>query len=31
VLDVDSTQFDAFDADDQAGLEAICRDLLTLA
>lgn len=30
VLDVDSTQFDAFDAIDQAGLEAICRDLLTL-
>jgi GAF domain-containing protein len=29
VLDVDSTQFDAFDADDQAGLEAICADLLT--
>lgn len=29
VLDVDSTQFDAFDAVDQAGLEAICRDLLT--
>jgi len=31
VLDVDSTQFDAFDAIDQAGLEAICGDLLTLA
>jgi GAF domain-containing protein len=31
VMDVDSTQFDAFDADDQSGLEAICRDLLTLA
>jgi GAF domain-containing protein len=30
VLDVDSTQFDAFDAADQAGLEAICGDLLTL-
>lgn len=29
VLDVDSTQFDAFDAIDQAGLEAICADLLT--
>ncbi|MFT3727757.1 MAG: GAF domain-containing protein [Terricaulis sp.] len=29
VLDVDSTQFDAFDAEDQAGLEAICADLLT--
>ena len=29
VLDIDSTQFDAFDADDQAGLEAICADLLT--
>ena len=29
VLDVDSTQFNAFDADDQAGLEAICADLLT--
>jgi GAF domain-containing protein len=28
VLDVDSTQFDAFDAVDQAGLEAICGDLL---
>lgn len=31
VLDVDSTQFNAFDAIDQAGLEAICRDLLTAA
>jgi L-methionine (R)-S-oxide reductase len=31
VLDVDSTQFNAFDAVDQAGLEAICGDLLTLA
>lgn len=31
VLDVDSTQFAAFDAEDQAGLEAICADLLTLA
>ncbi|MEZ5996918.1 MAG: GAF domain-containing protein [Hyphomonadaceae bacterium] len=30
VLDVDSTDFDAFDALDQAGLEAICADLLTL-
>lgn len=30
VLDVDSTQFDAFDAIDQAGLVAICADLLTL-
>jgi GAF domain-containing protein len=29
VLDVDSTQFSAFDAVDQAGLEAICSDLLT--
>lgn len=29
VLDVDSTQFGAFDAIDQAGLEAICSDLLT--
>ncbi len=28
VLDVDSTAFDAFDAVDQAGLEAICADLL---
>jgi len=31
VLDVDSTEFNAFDAIDQAGLEAICADLLTLA
>lgn len=31
VLDVDSTHFDAFDAIDQAGLEAICADLLTTA
>lgn len=30
VLDVDSTSFDAFDAEDQAGLEAICADLLTV-
>ncbi|MCR6644236.1 MAG: GAF domain-containing protein [Terricaulis sp.] len=30
VLDVDSTAFAAFDAADQAGLEAICADLLTL-
>jgi L-methionine (R)-S-oxide reductase len=30
VLDVDSTLFGAFDEVDQAGLEAICRDLLTL-
>lgn len=29
VLDIDATQFDAFDGDDQAGLEAICADLLT--
>ena len=29
VLDVDSTQFAAFDAIDQASLEAICADLLT--
>jgi L-methionine (R)-S-oxide reductase len=29
VLDVDSTQRAAFDTDDQAGLEAICADLLT--
>jgi len=28
VLDVDSTSFAAFDSDDQAGLETICRDLL---
>lgn len=31
VLDVDSTEFNAFDEADQAGLEAICADLLTLA
>jgi len=30
VLDVDSTQFDAFDETDQRGLEAICADLLTI-
>jgi GAF domain-containing protein len=30
VLDVDSTEFAAFDAEDQAGLEAICGDLLTI-
>lgn len=30
VLDVDSTMFDAFDAVDKSGLEAICGDLLTL-
>lgn len=30
VLDVDSTAFNAFDDIDQAGLEAICADLLTL-
>jgi L-methionine (R)-S-oxide reductase len=29
VLDVDSTQLDAFDAVDKVGLEAICGDLLT--
>ena len=29
VLDVDSTQFGAFDSEDQAGLEAICAELLT--
>ncbi len=28
VLDIDSTQKNAFDATDQAGLEAICTDLL---
>ena len=28
VLDIDSTQFNAFDAVDQAGLESICADLL---
>ncbi len=31
VLDVDSEQFDAFDEIDQAGLEAICADLLTVS
>ncbi len=30
VLDIDSTQFDAFDETDLRGLEAICADLLTL-
>ena len=30
VLDVDSTEFDAFDAADQTGLEAICGTLLTV-
>ena len=30
VLDVDSTAFAAFDLEDKAGLEAICRDLLTV-
>ncbi|MFS2318404.1 GAF domain-containing protein [Maricaulis sp. D1M11] len=30
VLDVDSTEFGAFDLDDKAGLEAICADLLTI-
>ncbi len=29
VLDVDSAELDAFDAEDQAGLEAICEALLT--
>lgn len=29
VLDVDSTEFDAFDEEDRAGLEAICEILLT--
>ena len=29
VLDVDSTEFDAFDDEDRAGLEAICEILLT--
>lgn len=29
ILDVDSTEFNAFDAIDQKGLEAICADLLT--
>ena len=28
VLDVDSTKLDSFDADDQAGLEVICKTLL---
>lgn len=31
VLDVDSTQFNAFDEIDEEGLRAICADLLTLA
>lgn len=31
VLDIDSTELGAFDAEDQAGLEAICADLLTIA
>ncbi|MFY0638073.1 GAF domain-containing protein [Maricaulis maris] len=31
VLDIDSTEFGAFDTDDQAGLEAICGELLTIA
>lgn len=30
VLDVDSTEFDAFDAADAEGLEAICADLLSV-
>lgn len=30
VLDVDSTRFDAFDKIDQAGLEGICADLMTI-
>lgn len=30
VLDVDSTDLDAFDDDDRAGLEGICGELLTL-
>ena len=30
VLDVDSTEFDAFDEADRAGLEAICGTLLTV-
>jgi L-methionine (R)-S-oxide reductase len=30
VLDVDSTQFNAFDEIDEAGLSAICADLLTI-
>lgn len=29
ILDVDSTEFNAFDTVDQKGLEAICADLLT--
>ena len=29
VLDVDSTEFDAFDEDDRKGLEAVCKILLT--
>jgi GAF domain-containing protein len=29
ILDVDSTNLDAFDDEDRAGLEAICADLLT--
>ncbi|WP_417477211.1 GAF domain-containing protein [Maricaulis sp.] len=29
VLDIDSTDFGAFDLEDKAGLEAICGDLLT--
>jgi len=28
VLDIDSTQANAFDEDDKVGLEAICADLL---
>ncbi|WP_339334246.1 GAF domain-containing protein [uncultured Maricaulis sp.] len=31
VLDIDSTEFGAFNVEDQAGLEAICGDLLTIA
>ena len=31
ILDIDSTEFGAFDAEDQAGLEAVCGDLLTVA
>jgi GAF domain-containing protein len=30
VLDVDSEQYDAFDEIDREGLEAICRDILTV-
>lgn len=30
ILDVDSTEFDAFDAVDRSGLEAICATLLTV-